>query len=179
MKKSIIFLFAFCIVAFACSKDESILQEDLSDSALLKSKVKTKTIKFHRASGTMEMIYDEANPCYPLLQLKITGGGNASHLGLFTVENKVCFYMVEGNFISVGQWEGKLTAANGDQLNTEMVKGPYFMNNDGLAYYDYEVHSGTGRFETVTGGTLVMWGITDMDTMTWKLEGEGTIEFTK
>ena len=178
MKKSIIFLFAFCFIAFACSKDESILQEDLSDSELLKSKVKTKTIKFHRASGTMEMNF-QSSECVPYAQFVIKGGGNASHLGRFTVENKVCFYMENGNFISVGQWEGKLTAANGDQLNTEMVKGPYFMNNDGLAYYDYEVHSGTGRFASVTDGTLVMWGITDMATMTWELEGEGTIEFTK
>lgn len=173
MKKHILFLLAFVVLAVGCTKDDFISPSEApSDDAQLKSTMHVKTIKTIKASGTISI----TGPCTPpYMQVYIEGEGNASHLGHFTVTNTVCLNLT--TFEQDGDWLGFITAANGDQLFTKMVNGPYFPAGSTVPYYDYEVLGGTGRFEEVTGGMLVNWGITDMATGTWELEGLGTIIF--
>lgn len=174
MKKSFAFLFALCIIAFACTKDGDILQEDLSDSALLKSKVKTKTIKFHRASGPF--IYEFPSDCGEgIFRAVISGQGNASHLGRFTVENIGCFHQdSEGDLVLDGPWLGFMTAANGDEIHTQLVGA---WDKAGLSYYKYMVLTGTGRFFEAQG-EIIMYGTMEYETPlsgNWTLKGEGTL----
>lgn len=173
MKKSIIFLFAFCFIAFACSKDESLLQdEDLNVLTELKSKkLKTKTLSIKRSWGTMEMIFMDS-PCSPdSYQFVINGQGNANLLGRFTVRNEVCFLPGEdGQIIPQSAWLGVLTAANGDEIHTMLD-----FTWEGEGYY-YIIIDGTGKFDGATG-YIIMTGVTDYETWTYELKGEGEITY--
>ena len=80
---------------------------------------------------------------------------------------------MEGNPIS--SICGMMTAANGDQLFSQMT-GSWVDETTGIAYYSYIVYDGNGRFEGATGETL-MWGNVDYVNNTWYLEGEGTITY--
>jgi hypothetical protein len=57
-----------------------------SDIDLTKGKAVTKTIKI-RSSGTFNIVGEPDEPCMSgLPEVLISGEGNASHLGLFTIE---------------------------------------------------------------------------------------------
>ena len=162
MKKCIVFLFAFCFIAFACTKDESLLQdEDLNVLTELKAKKpKTKTLSIKRSWGTME--YAQNEECGVLLIVE--GQGNANLLGRFKVRNEAC--LGGGEFY----WWGRLTAANGDEINTVVD-----MTWEGDGYY-YIIMEGTGRFEGAKG-YIIMDGDIDYGNMTFELYGEGEITY--
>lgn len=140
----------------------------------------TNTLKFQKASGTLEI----QPPGHPdndcgddILRLCISGGGNCTHLGLLTVENEVCFYFDDAmNIVPVSDWLGYLTAANGDMIYTQLV---YSWEMDGMSYNLYVILDGTGRFEGATG-YVENQGMIHFDPVnpligTWELEGEGII----
>lgn len=173
MKKHIFFFLALLILSFGCSKDDLVT---VPGEAPYKAGNGEKNIKFVKSSGTLEYgYYDDYTMYYD-----INGGGNATFIGKFTVVNHGVVDITDyipGDPMNIISWEGIITAANGDQIFTEMVYGPYFPEGPEVAYYNYEVTGGNGRFEGATGGDLVMYGSTDQVNGTWELKGEGTIYF--
>ncbi len=177
MKKQLLTILVLVAVAFGCSKDEAVSPDD---EAVYKKGVTEKIITFKQSSGTLEVIFD-CPECETGYQLRTPGSGIATHLGNFTVLNTVCIDIISFEpfeFVPVGDWLGFIYAANGDELHTQMVNGPYINeDNPGFIYYDYEVLGGTGRFEDVTGGYLVTYGTADFVNLTWELQGSGPIYF--
>jgi hypothetical protein len=120
---------------------------------------------------------------YPLAQVLIEGEANATHLGKFTVINIYCMNFDFGYPISA--IEGTMTAANGDELHTN-IPTPWdgvsiYPGENGVTFYVYTIMGGNGRFENATG-TILMWGTTTEDPNnplagTWEMEGEGTISY--
>jgi len=176
MKKLLIFLIAFVELFLGCSEDtllndlaksadEDTLQTEMtqSDIYLTKGKAVTKTIKI-RSSGTFNIVGEPDEPYMSgLPQVVISGEGNASRLGLFTVEITYCT-----DFAEIHIAEGFQIAANGDKLffysnNLENLGDVGF--DEGGAYSIYHYTHGTGRFEYVTG-FIKLYGIqeyTDAD----------------
>jgi hypothetical protein len=171
MRKHFLSILAIVFLAFACSEDYNVVPDLDPD---FKNGVKEKIITFKQSSGIMEVIPCE--DCATGFQLYISGSGIATHLGNFTVINTVCFDL--STFETVGEHLGFIYAANGDEIHTEMINGPYFPEGpDGPAYYDYQVLEGTGRFADVTGGDWIMIGTADLANFTWELQGGGPIYF--
>ena len=130
----------------------------------------TKTIKFHSSSGTFELVYPSTE-CPDEVQVLITGDGNATHLGHFTVKNTYCSDFSQNPTSPI---KGLLTAANGDTINTMVVGIDY--NPEVGFIYDYTVLGGSGRFEGVTG-YITMYGVIDEINFFWSLKGEGQITY--
>lgn len=137
----------------------------------------TKKIVFYPSSGTFGVV---VNPGYcpdldPPLQMVIAGGGNATHLGTYTVENLACVD-VDGNFLS--PILGFITAANGDVIYTQMGAPYPDLDNPPNLYYPYVILGGSagGRFDGATG-SITMYGTVDYATGTWTLSGEGEITY--
>jgi hypothetical protein len=176
MKKQLLTILVLVAIAFSCSKDEAVAPDD---EAVYKKGVTEKIITFKQSSGTIEVIPCEV--CETGYQLRTPGSGIATHLGNFTVLNEVCIDIISFDpfeFVQEGDWLGYITAANGDELHTKMINGPYFPEGlEGPAYYDYIVLGGTGRFADVTGGDWVIYGTADLVNMTWELKGGGPIYF--
>lgn len=128
----------------------------------INSKPVTKTMKIQRAWGGFELINED-----PYFQTRIVGEGEATHIGHFSVLNT---YDSDAYMNPVGgPWLGFITAANGDEIHTQMV-GVL----EGEVYH-YIIIGGTGRFMGATG-ELFMSGEIYPD-LTWYLEGEGTITY--
>nr|WP_319509910.1 hypothetical protein [uncultured Draconibacterium sp.] len=168
MKKLCIFLIVLFGV-FAC--DAPFEEEPEMD--LKSGKMVERNIKFQRASGVMEVVINPDACEDKGLQMIITGGGNATFLGNFTVYNYLC---IDADANPVSPIFGELTAANGDMIYTWVITEPW-IDEDGM-HYLYEIREGmcTGRFEGATG-YIDMYGVIDHETMTWDLKGEGLITF--
>ena len=128
----------------------------------------TKTIKFFEATGPIEFDYTVGG-CTPYPYETVTGEGNASHIGHYTVLNTGCF---DGTSVIYGV----ITAANGDEIQTYIAYDVYV---DGIWYFHYVVYGGTGRFDGVCG-YIDMYGTLDLVfegdppypiSGTWTLEG--------
>ena len=142
----------------------------------------TKTMKTIKASGPFAMFLPghPSNDCDEgICQVYVSGSGNTSHLGKFTVENFGC-YDVFGGTGQVGEWLGYITAANGDMIHTELI---YSWEADGYDWYLYDILGGTGRFEGASG-YIENYGNTDyfnpdnpFEGGEWDLEGEGIIVY--
>jgi hypothetical protein len=101
----------------------------------------------------------------------VQGTGNATHLGLFTIELSYC---IEADNTPVTPPSGIQTAANGDQLFTQMV----FTDVDpelGL-FQDYIYDGGTGRFEDAEGYVRLYTEI-DFVNLTYSNHGEGWLAY--
>ena len=139
--------------------------------------VVTKKIVFYPSTGTFGVV---PNPGYcsdfnPPLQMVIAGGGNATHIGKYTVENLACVD-VDGNFLSPVL--GFITAANGDVIYTELGEPYPDLANPPNLFYPYTIIGGSsgGRFDGAEG-YITMYGIVDYVTGTWMLSGEGEITY--
>ncbi len=184
MKKYLFLLIGAIFLATSCTDDNLLNENDFSTNPMEKSgKAVTKTIKFQKSSGPFEVIFNDENPCfqyYGAPQMYITGGGNASHMGKFTVVNTFCFYMEGEAIIVLGDWLGFLTAANGDEIYTQVVDP---LNDwyiiDGISYMEYTVIGGTGRFEGASGEVLMYgtFAFTSETEGVWELEGGGSITY--
>ena len=168
MKKLCIFIIVLFGV-FAC--DAPFNEEPEMD--LKSGKMVERTIKFQKANGVMEVVVNPDACTVTGLQIVITGGGNATFLGNFTVHNYLC---IDADANPVSPIFGELTAANGDMIYTMVTDEPW-VDEDGM-HYLYVIREGmcTGRFEGATG-YIDMYGIIDHETMTWDLKGEGLITF--
>jgi hypothetical protein len=108
--------------------------------------------------------------CDPYIQVLIKGQGNASHLGLFTIEISYCSDGVN----PVGPILGKQTAANGDQIFTALVGAGYDENLGN--YMDFIYYGGTGRFIDAYG-EVRLYGVVDYANQVFKLHGGGTLTY--
>jgi len=142
----------------------------------------TKTLKTIKASGPFAL-YPPGHPSNNcdegICKVYVSGSGNCSHLGKFTVENFGCFDVFGGTG-QVGDWFGFLTAANGDMINTQLI---YSWEADGLDWYFYDIIGGDGRFDGASG-YIENYGNTDyfnplnpFEGGIWDLEGEGVIVY--
>lgn len=161
--KNFIFYLAGAIFLFVSCQSDDLLIEEVSkpDHAM---KV-TKEITFRTYEGFIE--------AYPpdgyFLQ---TGGGIASHIGKYTFENNSMFPDYFGNF------QGILTAANGDEIyyviaGIDCGSNPFPCPGQD-AIFKYAITGGSGRFAEAEGwleyyGKFVQFG---------PFEGTGTGEIT-
>ena len=182
---SIVLIGLLTFVMINCSKDSTIeteaqlemVQSPLANYSFIGNKpitdfkmsdqAVTKTIKFFEVSGPFEFDFT-VDGCAPSPYLTISGMGNASHIGLYTVENYGCYDGVSPIF-------GTITAANGDELHTYIASAVQD-ENTGIWTYHYTVYEGTGRFEGVYGDIYLL-GIIDFDNWTWSMWGEGEITY--
>lgn len=187
--KKLILLASLIILSYGCSESNPIgdtnetitLQEkalltpltfDLSKKDFKSSKAKavTRTIKFQRSSGYFDFVYPSTE-CSPYVQVLIVGTGNATFLGNFEIINKYCF---DGE-VPVGPIYGFLTAANGDEIYTQMI-GATEVPAPEISDFDYIILGGTGRFADASG-FIHMYGTIDRVNFIFNLEGEGEITF--
>ena len=139
----------------------------------------SKTLKTIKASGPFQIVLPPNAACGDFFRLEITGNGNCSHLGLFSVENYVCFYFEGENIVPVSPWLGYITAANGkDKIETTLV---YSWEVDGVDYYLYDILGGSGRFDGASG-YIENYGHSTFSPDNqlignWFLEGEGVIVY--
>jgi hypothetical protein len=119
---------------------------------------------YFRAEG---IIYQEEDPSECVVSSWkniIEGEGTGSHVGLFTVRLSYC--IGSGNPPT-----GKITAANGDEIEVMMI----YQNPDPY-YQSYIIIGGSGRF-TGASGSYTLYGVVDVTTFTWKLEGGGVVSY--
>ena len=174
MRKATTALFVVLMFVFSCTKESVTPDLDSGDNVLKKAPAAekvTKTLKFHESSGILLYYADPLVPCVicdnciSYAQLLVQGTGHATHLGAFTVINYMCY----DDYIT----RGILTAANGDQVWTELEGDPV----DGV--FHYIIKGGTGRFEGASGD-IYMWGdiVFNPDgTGTFDLVCEGKIKY--
>lgn len=149
----------------------AVFTEDKKDfSKSSNAKAVTRTIKFNRSVGYFDFVFPSTD-CAPFTQVLIIGKGNATFLGNFDVLNKYCF---DGEQ-PVGPVYGFLTAANGDEIFTQMI-GAVEVPAPEISVFDYVILGGTGRFDGASG-TIQMYGTIDRVNFLFHLEGEGEITF--
>lgn len=130
-------------------------------------KAVTRTIKFFEISGPFGFDYT-VDGCAPFPYLTISGEGNASHIGLYTVKNQGCYDGESPIF-------GIITAANGDEIHT-YVASAVLDENTGIWNYHYVVYGGTGQFNSVYGDIYLV-GLIDFENWVWTMYGEGEITY--
>ena len=133
----VIFLFVSCQSDLLESHD-ALIQASKSENAM---KV-TKEITFRTYSG--EIVANQTTGEF--LQ---TGGGTASHIGQYTFVN------TSSIFDFFNEFEGVLTAANGDQIfyvatNIDCGSNPFPCIGED-AIFSYDITGGTGRFYEADG----------------------------
>ena len=190
MKTQIVLFFVLLIAAMGCDKTTSLNAETLDPELLfspfinysytgdlpenqnnLKSAMVSKTIKFQEVSGIFEF---QEGDCAPYLNARLIGEGQSSLMGHYRVLNTFCTDGVN----PVTPINGFLTAANGDEIHTMVIEaGPTVDNDKYESYYIYTVLEGTGRFENIVSGEMVLYVNASFETLTWTCEGEGTLVF--
>lgn len=180
MKKGIFLALLVSIGFLACNEDP--LPDPVEESYLTVVSAKanmgkevTRPLKL-RSSGTFSLV--ESTDCGSLLQYKIEGQGNATHLGNFTVELNLCTNWMGTSFV----W-GKSIAANGDVQYFHAVGAGSDENGD---YTQYEYDGGTGRFEDLTGELKLYYRLFEFTSTTpdgiplegiFENEGIGTLTY--
>jgi len=190
MKKQIVLFFVLLIASMGCEKanlsSEKALDPELlfapffnysytgdlpETQSALKSATVTKTIKFWDASGIMEISLGDCTPNY---NVRLIGEGRSSLMGKYKVLNTFCF---DGEN-PVGDVFGYITAANGDEIHTMIIEAGEAVDNDIYeSYYIYDVLGGTGRFEHLVSGRMIIYVNNDFENYTSNFAGEGTLEF--
>lgn len=170
MKHRLILLLTLFVILFGCSED--FMQSDLTtenDIDLKKKNGKAVTRPYKvRTEGTISFI---ENHCGEGIDLEvIRGKGNATHLGLFTLELEYCLDGISGP-------AGKQIAANGDELWSYMSEPPG-TDEEGF-YMVYAIYGGTGRFENATGSVKLYmeFGVDEFGNMTFSNHGIGTLTY--
>lgn len=190
MKTQIALFFVLLIAAMACEKASSSNEESLDPELLLspffgytytgelpnnqnylKGATVTKTIKFLEISGIMEF---QEGDCAPYLNVSLIGEGRSSLMGKYSLLNTFCSDGVD----PVTPIFGFLTAANGDEIHTMVTEAGIAEENDVYdLYYIYTVLGGTGRFEHIVSGEMIIYSNVDWGALSWICEGEGTLVF--
>ena len=191
MKTQIGLFIVLLIVAIGCEKSVSSNEETPDPELLfspffnytytgdvpenhsnLKGATVSKTIKFLEVSGFME--FQANGDCAPYFNVRLTGESKSSLLGHYHVLNTFC----SDGINPVGYIYGFLTAANGDEIHTMVTEAGVAEENELYeSYYIYTVLGGTGRFESIVSGEMVIYVNADFENLTWTGEGEGTLIF--
>ena len=181
--KYLFFTVLSTILFLGCSaeNDESSIVESASYKLnKVNSSTKAVTRPFKsKASG--EWFIVEPTDCDGLLQYSIIGNGNATHLGSFNIQGKMCTYPPDNLYF----FTIKYIAANGDELILESVD--VYINEVGLFEGGvFECVGGTGRFSNSEGNIEVheFLSVTEFDDTTglplagtFSNMGAGTITF--
>ena len=133
MKTQILLFVVLLIAALGCEKTSSPNEASLDPEVLfspffnytytgdlpenqshLKGATVTKTIKFRESSGAMEFSLGD---CAPYYNVRLTGEGQASIMGKYHVLNTFC----SDGIGAIGDIFGFLTAANGDEIHTQVI----------------------------------------------------------
>ena len=183
MKISLKTCIALCAMSLilSCSLETDDMNNDLNSESLssknFNSKTQEVTVPFKSSFSTSLGTMDNPVVCDDLNLVIQVGGGEATHLGVFTTEMSFC---VDPNFNYFGA-EGKFYAANGDELWIYIPTGQVIPNPElpepYLFYFTDEFFfvGGTGRFIGATGG-----GTTNSfveATLTTDHEWDGTLTF--
>lgn len=115
------------------------------------------------------------------------GGGNATHIGNYTIDLRFCFHFVlndqglpdpEGGFGEFTGGTSTITANNGDKLFTQGrgSKAMPIQDDTYVAEFEHiiDITGGTGRFENASG-TIVNYGRIRLDGTGTDHVQEGTI----
>jgi hypothetical protein len=103
--------------------------------------------------GTLDGVVTASPIAPPIFLVEIEGGGNAAHLGNFTVS--VPHLVNRDTRLAEGTYE--FTAANGDTLTAEFVGQSFPTDVPGVLYIVEvaTITGGTGRFAGATGSFTV------------------------
>jgi|SRR5689334_22935526 len=107
-----------------------------------------------------------------ILDVVANGVGTATHLGAITVARTATLTATDTPGIFEFNGDAILTAANGDQLTTEIVGT--FNANTGHADLLYEWTGGTGRFAHATG--LTGWSV-EVANGSYSVVADGEIDY--
>lgn len=121
---------------------------------------------YFRAEG---ILYGELNEavCGAAPMIVIEGVGTGSHVGNFSVRLSYCEE-------SGDPPTGKITAANGDEIDVMMI-GQDIDPEKGY-YQSYLIYNGSGRFLGASG-SYTLYGSVDETLGNWSLEGGGVITY--
>lgn len=167
MKKIIIAILAFGIIV-SCEKQEdeirlddlSIQKSNLQSNSSVDPKTDGVTVPFKSDFFTEqegELNFDACDGDLIALNTQV-GGGNATHIGIFTTRMEFCMNFAEGpDFATYWAVDGVFIAANGDELYFT-VSGQVIMLDEPHPFYlasfddPFTFTGGTGRFEGASGG---------------------------
>jgi len=96
--------------------------------------------------------------------------GQATHLGLYSLEESGTFYATETGSVWIGQ--GTLTAADCDQLKFDVTITCDGTGETGVMTFT----GGTGRFDGASGSVNLV-SVTDQVTGVYTISGKGTISY--
>jgi len=190
MKTQTVLFFVLLIAALGCEKatpsNEEILDPQLllspffnytytgdlpENQSYLKATTVSKTIKFLEISGIMKF---QEGDCAPYLNVSLIGEGRSSLMGKYSLLNTFCSDGVD----PVTPIYGFLTAANGDEIHTMVIEAGVAEENEVYdLYYIYTVLGGTGRFEHIVSGEMIIYSNVDWGALSWVCEGAGTLVF--
>lgn len=197
--KTLKFLFLmggiFCMLT-AC---ETLLEEAPGNESLSPDLVlKAQTSKVVEIPYKAKMVTSQAEDAFAEMcsftspsdfwgQEHQVGGGNATHIGNFTIDLKFCFHVVlneeglpdfEGGFGEFTESEGIIKANNGDLLYTMADGGVLLPLQDDKYRFKFEnviyITGGTGRFENASGEIINYGKVRSDGTGTDHIQ-EGTI----
>lgn len=108
-------------------------------------------------------------PCGPLAPFLLTGTGNATHLGTFTVDFPHCVNFANGS----GSGTFVLTAANGDTVTGTVIGQAVLPPVNGVLSINetWTITGGTGRFGGATGIFTMVRLNTGLDATTGSFKG--------
>jgi len=139
----------------SCRKDERTEVSLPQQTATTQPQLKKTAKPFSGSMTTVPSTSTSLNcNCGTLVDLGTsTGSGNFSHMGNTTAKLRPCVSFTQTGF-NVGSQCGYLTAANGDDLYTNinpytLTFNPVTMTFDGVLHIDFA--GGTGRFSDATG----------------------------
>ena len=138
-------------------------RRDRSYNPHLNGKAVAKPFKI-RSAGSLSYIFGQGG-CN--VRIVLSGNGNASHMGNFSIEADLC--LDNEPFIITS------TGANGDQLFATFRRPPTTDAN-GLVTQYYMIIGGTGRFENASG-QYDLYGVVDPAKGIFDHSGEGTIVY--
>jgi len=132
----------------------------------------TKGGKPFKSSGSGTISYNFNGCGDGTLQLQSSGGGNSTHLGLFTQSTTVCIDLASGELI--GDVVGVGKAANGDKVYYLFV-GAGIDPGAGLLFQDYVITGGSGRFSGASGDMRLLYQVNTPTDFAYT--GTGTISY--
>ncbi len=140
-------LLGVCLVTAACGQSPSAPSSlpHLPLASGSASAVAGSNLPFKGAFSAEETV--DKPPLPPLHNL--SGGGNATHLGLFTITSR--FNVTPPSATGTATW----TASNGDQLSTSTAGIVVIAVPEGAITETHTITGGTGRFAGASGTLIV------------------------
>lgn len=166
--KLIVSIFALTLL-LGCSDQTDPIDETSANETIMRGQ--NKPLKIN-GNGTFAA-GPNINCTDYLVQIDLSGSGNATLIGLFSAELTWCWSPPTNElYIS-----GVITAANGDEINIESTGQG--IGENGEVYESYVMEGGTGRFADAYG-EINLYTTTVFETEasgTWTNYGEGFLSY--